>query len=277
MKPLWSLFLLLAMNLVSPFPAFSAFEDLEVGARPLGMGSAFVAIADDVNGVYWNPGGVGWAPRSQFTAFYSQPYNLKELSLGAVGSVHRLPRGCLGLGYQTFGNRLYQENTYLVAYGHSLGKRISLGASLKFMQLRIDGYGSDTTLGLDLGLRAKLTPKIDWGICAKNLNVPKMGMVGEKLPQSLSVGFGFRPVKGLIIGWDVYKDIRFPSQIRVGQEYKVLPGLTLRLGVGTNPSRFAAGFGLKLKVVSLDYALFTHQVLGNTHQTSLTLDLGKGR
>ena len=33
----------------------------DTGARPLGLGAAFVALADDANGVLYNPGGLAWA------------------------------------------------------------------------------------------------------------------------------------------------------------------------------------------------------------------------
>lgn len=268
---------LLVSGLFLPSSGFSAFEDMEVGARPLGMGSAFVAIADDANGIYWNPAGIGRITGSQLTAFYSQPFGLKELSFGVVGYVHRLPWGCFGLGYETFGNRLYEEKTYLLSYGQALEKRISIGANLRVMRLWIEGYGSDTAFGLDFGLLAKLGKGLNWGIFTRNLNTPRIGRAKEKLPQSLTAGLSFRPVEGLIIGCDVYKDIRFPSQVRVGQEYRVLPYLTLRMGVVTNPSRFAAGFGLDLKMFKIDYAFFTHRALGASHQTSLTINFGKER
>ena len=32
--------------------------DLDLGARPLGMGGAFVAVANDGNAGYWNPAGL---------------------------------------------------------------------------------------------------------------------------------------------------------------------------------------------------------------------------
>ena len=35
----------------------AAFEDVGVGCRPLGMGNAFVAVADDINATYYNPAG----------------------------------------------------------------------------------------------------------------------------------------------------------------------------------------------------------------------------
>jgi hypothetical protein len=38
------------------------------GSRPLGMGGAFVAVADDVNAVYWNPAGLGKIVGGQCTA-----------------------------------------------------------------------------------------------------------------------------------------------------------------------------------------------------------------
>ncbi|MBU0899600.1 hypothetical protein KKB54_02120, partial [bacterium] len=35
------------------------FLKSEVGSRPVAMGGAFVAIADDINSLYYNPSGVG--------------------------------------------------------------------------------------------------------------------------------------------------------------------------------------------------------------------------
>ena len=33
-------------------------EQIFVGTRPLGMGEAFVAVADDGSAIYWNPAGL---------------------------------------------------------------------------------------------------------------------------------------------------------------------------------------------------------------------------
>ena len=50
---------------VSDIPA--AFADIGYGARPMGMGGAFLAIADDANAVMWNPAGLVRLPSSQLT------------------------------------------------------------------------------------------------------------------------------------------------------------------------------------------------------------------
>ena len=40
--------------------AFAAFDDMGIGARPLGMGGAFVAVADAANAAMYNPAGLGY-------------------------------------------------------------------------------------------------------------------------------------------------------------------------------------------------------------------------
>ena len=35
-----------------------AFEELNIGARPQGLGGAFTAISDDANALFYNPAGI---------------------------------------------------------------------------------------------------------------------------------------------------------------------------------------------------------------------------
>ena len=49
-------------NLIIYFIIFSSIlfsqDQLFVGTRPLGMGGAFIAVADDGNTITWNPAGL---------------------------------------------------------------------------------------------------------------------------------------------------------------------------------------------------------------------------
>jgi hypothetical protein len=72
MRSLWACACaLIALSLLAavPGPASAtkyagAFMDIGGGARPLGMGGAFVAVANDASTVYYNPAGVtGWSKR----------------------------------------------------------------------------------------------------------------------------------------------------------------------------------------------------------------------
>ncbi|MXZ01934.1 hypothetical protein F4Y93_15325, partial [Candidatus Poribacteria bacterium] len=58
-----------------------------VGARALGMGSAFVAIADDATATYWNPAGLTKVKKHSFSAMYSDTFSTGDgswLSRGLV-------------------------------------------------------------------------------------------------------------------------------------------------------------------------------------------------
>ena len=52
-------FLILGLLLTAPLPAYNKyageFLNLGVGARPAGMGQAYVSIVDDATSCYWNP------------------------------------------------------------------------------------------------------------------------------------------------------------------------------------------------------------------------------
>ena len=53
-------YIILAVSLVALSTASDSLAqtDLVLGARPQGLGGAYVALADDANGVYWNPAGL---------------------------------------------------------------------------------------------------------------------------------------------------------------------------------------------------------------------------
>ena len=46
------------------------FLKIGVGARPIGMGGAFAGVADDINTIYWNPGGLGNIKTAQATVMH---------------------------------------------------------------------------------------------------------------------------------------------------------------------------------------------------------------
>jgi len=51
-----------------------AFLRYGIGGRALGMGRAFVAVANDASGVYWNPAGMVGARRPEITSMYTNLY-----------------------------------------------------------------------------------------------------------------------------------------------------------------------------------------------------------
>ncbi len=81
-----------------------------VGARPLGMGGAFVALADDSSAVYWNPAGLTAVKHMDVQAV-QEGRQYDNLNLNDVGSRYTfvsgamtVPRmGSFGMGFMRFG------------------------------------------------------------------------------------------------------------------------------------------------------------------------------
>ena len=59
---------------------------LGTGARPIAMGEAFVAVADDSNAVLWNTGGLGFLKQKEFTAMHME--YLENIRLSGLSYVH---------------------------------------------------------------------------------------------------------------------------------------------------------------------------------------------
>ena len=53
---------------------FGQYDQLFVGSRPLSMGGAFTAVADDANAITWNPAGLPGLRRTEFTSTYADLY-----------------------------------------------------------------------------------------------------------------------------------------------------------------------------------------------------------
>ncbi len=97
-----------------------------VGARAIGMGSAFVAIADDATATYWNPAGLTHVKKSSFSAMYADTFRSGDGSFLSKGLV----------------------NYNFVNYVHPLGVNIgSIG--LSWIRLGIDNIPRTTFIDID--------------------------------------------------------------------------------------------------------------------------------
>lgn len=159
-----------------------------VGARPLGMGKAYVGVADDILGIYLNPAALADISRWQATSMAGKLIN--EYNYFNAGVAIPLKVGTIGVGY--VGNGIgfsnpsvtvevidgqrfvpsttetssysYGNNALLLTYAarlkeltnYSMFEDLSVGATLKTFFANISGpgitggsaYGNEMDLGL---------------------------------------------------------------------------------------------------------------------------------
>ena len=72
----------------------AAFLEIGPGARSIGMGSAFVSVADDASSIYWNPAGIVNINKPEVQSFYTPwlvetqfYYNTAVFPMGTYGSI----------------------------------------------------------------------------------------------------------------------------------------------------------------------------------------------
>lgn len=256
--------------------AHAGFERRDQGARPIAMGGAFVGVADNPWAAVFNPAGLARLQEAQTSIFYSpQLFGLKELSLSSAVLAIPTALGSFGISGTRFGFELYREVSGTFSYAKTHRNIFSFGINVTYNSLTIKNYGTTSAIGVDIGFLASVTEALHWGFFAANVNAPTIGQAKEKLPQVYSTGLGYSPLRGVLIGVDLVKDVRYPAILKGGLEYRLMDVLSLRTGVGSNPTKFSSGVGAHYSFVQFDYAVTSHQELGLSHHFSVSIGLGR--
>ena len=245
--------------------------DTKKGARPLGMGGTFVAVANTGDALYYNPAGLWQLNNLYAQTFYSAPFNLKELGTTVFNFTYPSAIGNATLNFESYGYDVYRETTLGAAYSGSFKDNLLYGFVVNYDHLNIKDVGSRSAVGVDIGLMFKPQEKVTVGFSARNVNRP--AIKGDELPQTFSLGLSLHMIDPLILNADVYKDVKFPADLRMGAEYAFFEKLFLRVGMATEPSRFSAGLGFDFGKGVIDYAIYSHSDLGVTHAVSASFHL----
>jgi len=78
------------------------FLYMGAGARALGLGGAFVAVADDSTAAYWNPAGLCQQEGREFTLMHAARFS-RLATFDCVGYAQSLPVGTVGINWLRFG------------------------------------------------------------------------------------------------------------------------------------------------------------------------------
>lgn len=138
--------------------AAGTFLKIGVGARPVAMGEAFVAVANDPSTIYWNPAGLAGLPRNEVTFSHTEwpadvnyEFAAAVLPSAKVGGVVGIQLGALYTDidetdelhpYGTGRTFTYTDFVGGLSYARRFTDKLLIGATAKYVH---------ENLGLDVG------------------------------------------------------------------------------------------------------------------------------
>ncbi len=245
-----------------------SFVDVGFGTRPVGMGFAFVGLADDENSTYWNPAGL--AQVNEYKAGFSQidQLGLVTYNYGTLLIPMPIEGHSMGVSLISSGDEAMQELSVHAGYGFRTNM-ISLGIGLKYRNVSFGNntlnpddyrifddaeislglaqqvYGDANGYGLDVGLMVYPSEKIQFGVVVRDLIAPlswnstargteysARGSYDEGLPTEVIFGSSFKVNNNVLLVTDFQPamTVERTNWVRVGIETRLMKILMLRAG-----------------------------------------------
>ncbi len=272
----------------------ASFLDIGVGARGLGMGGAYTALADDANSLYWNPAGLAKLPKREFTASHAEMFESARLDFLAYAHPTQQGTFAAGLTYLSHGKiegrdslgrptAGFDASDAAVSAGYARKLDFAeIGASFKYIRSHI-GSVEAQTVAADVGAKREFGNMVV-GTALRNLG-PGLKFQDQRndLPLRLAVGAAYRFGGGHTAAAELVNGPHGTgTNAAFGGEYQAVKNFYLRAGYTTQTaitggSGFDAargltmGLGFRNEKWGLDYAVLPSGELGRSHRFSLSV------
>lgn len=253
-----------------PAMALAGGEQIPTSARFAGMGHAAITLVD-LWGVNGNQAGLAGLEHPMAGAFYQQHWLSPDMAMQGLAAAVPLRKGVFAVSANSFGNNLYAQRTFGLAYAMELGEGLRAGVQLDYFNIRLgEDYGSTGAISAELGVQARITEKLWIGAHLYNPNRAKLGgPYEERMPTILAAGLGYTFNEQVQLTGEVTKDIDRQEQYHMGIEYRPIHALFLRTGVSSGPAKAHFGVGLVMGRLDLDLAAVMRTQLGLTPMVNL--------
>lgn len=284
---------LLSLMLAADAAATETAQFLRImpGARPMALGEAYTAVADDLNALTTNPAGLSRVGGRQAGFMHAELYGsarydfmgyaqpLGESTFGVA--VQRLAIGGLegrDASGQPTGSFAAADTAVSAAFSGRLpDSSVRAGVGLKLVDSRL-AEASARTFAVDLGAQRPMEAAglpLMLGVSVRNLGPGlKLGDVREDLPLTVAAGGAVRLAGALLVSADLFdRPHGGGAGVAFGTEYSVMPAFSLRAGYGSasaaagDPmSGLGFGFGLRVMRATIDYGFTPGGALGSAQR-----------
>lgn len=181
--------LILSVVLISPVMAETgdagragSFMKFGIGARAIGLGGAYTAVAEGIDAVYYNPAGMGYSREREVGFTYHSLTLDRHLNSGAIiypirnesiitfswinSYISDVPMIDSDRNYyDDFSN---SNNSFGLSFSKAFFEQLSVGGNLRYVQSKLDQINA-YTVGVDLGVIAKPLPQYSIGLTISDL------------------------------------------------------------------------------------------------------------
>lgn len=233
------------LNVYAVGEAGSVVFDINAGARPVSMAGVFIAKADDVNTIWYNPAGIANVGRYEVGFTYDKnivgirntfvSFILPFETVGSVGiAVLHSTIQDVNNAVEDSAVKVY-DLAGVVGYSYAFTKNLLAGICVKYIVTYLGDY-SAWGLGFDAGMLYYVNEKIGLGLVAQNIGT-SMKFDTETSPLPLKIGAGVNyEVLTLnehvtTIGLDIkYNVVDLYLSTGIGCEYKYNEMFSVRAG-----------------------------------------------
>ncbi len=276
----------------------AAFSRIGVGARALGMGGAYTAVADDATASMWNPAGIARVDNLNFTFMYTGSYDY-DRSHNFFGYAQSFSMASIGIGWTNAGwddfDRYGSDNTFGGNFDltdnliHLVVARqygpFGFGVAGKIFDQEIDDE-SQSGGGVDVGSFFEPNSFVTFGLAIQDL---WSEIDEEEVPFNIRSGVALHPIGDLTIAADIEHGEDSETVFHLGVEswFEYHPGYMMALRAGVSDlgrdhqdEGYSLGIGLKVPKmwgIGIDYAFVNEmeEFLGENHRISLNLGFGE--
>jgi hypothetical protein len=206
------------------------FLRLGIGARAMGMGGGFVALADDASAAYWNPAGLADLDKAEMLFMHAEQFGSLE-NHDYFGFVQPLSttghRSSVGIGLIRFSvdNITVTKDAWVDANGNGVRDENDPREAIQPSLFRSD---SDTEYGLLLSYAREASDHLSLG---GNLKLIRQGLLSNN---SFGMGLDLGAIYRLVSGWSIGARLADATTTLIswdtGRRESILPSLSFGLG-----------------------------------------------